>query len=89
MATDQILRDDLLSPDAVHAARERLKPWIIQTPVYRWRSLEMANLLGDKTKVIIKLELFQNTNTFKPRGAFHDVVLSSLQWWDGGIENGG
>ena len=72
------MRNDLLAPDAVHAARQRLKPWIIKTPLYRWRSLEMANLLGEHTKVIIKLELFQNTNTFKPRGALN-VMLNGDQ----------
>jgi threonine dehydratase len=68
--------DPHLTVEAVHAALKRLKPWIVKTPLYRWRSLEVTNLLGEHTKVIIKLELFQNTNTFKPRGALN-VMLNA------------
>jgi len=88
MAINPNLRDDLLAPTAVHAARERLKPWIIQTPIYRWRSLEMMNLLGAHTKVIIKLELFQNTNTFKPRGALNVMLNAEADKLKNGIVAG-
>jgi threonine dehydratase len=88
MPTDPHVRDDLLSPTAVHAAREKLKSWIVQTPIYRWRSLEMANLLGADTKVIIKLELFQNTNTFKPRGALNVMLNATPDKLKNGIVAG-
>lgn len=77
--------DPLLQPTAVHALRQRLKPWIVQTPLYRWRSLEMMNLLGEATKVIIKLELFQNTNTFKPRGALNVMLNAGTAQLKNGI----
>lgn len=80
--------DPLLLPNAVYEARIRLREWILQTPVYRWRSLEMANLLGADTKVIIKLELFQNTNTFKPRGAINVMLNSDPEKLKNGIVAG-
>lgn len=53
----------------VENLRRDLGDKILTTPVHRWRSLELARYIGDATSVNIKLELFQYTNSFKPRGA--------------------
>jgi threonine dehydratase len=53
----------------IRAARERLGDLVVETPVWRWRSREIADHLDPKTEVVLKLELFQHTGTFKPRGA--------------------
>jgi threonine dehydratase len=51
------------------AARTRLDDMIVKTPVWRWRARDLAALVGVDTEVILKLELFQYTGSFKPRGA--------------------
>lgn len=68
--------DPLLLPETVKATRERLSPWIVKTPLFAWHTPEMRQLLGEDTHVEIKLELFQNTNSFKPRGALN-VMLNA------------
>ncbi len=54
---------------AIRATRARLAPWILETPVWPWRAQELVEQLGPETRVTLKLELFQHTGTFKPRGA--------------------
>ncbi len=39
------------------------------TPVYQWRGREISGLIGQETEVHLKLELLQQTGTFKARGA--------------------
>lgn len=53
----------------IRATREQLAPYIVETPVWRWCGPEITQVLGTDTQVILKLELFQHTGTFKPRGA--------------------
>lgn len=55
--------------DSVRAAREALGPRIVTTPTLEWRADELTDRLGEDTRVNLKLELFQRTGTFKPRGA--------------------
>jgi threonine dehydratase len=56
----------------LRALQSRLRPWLVRTPVIRCRSLE--SWLGGGTQVNAKLELFQRTGTFKPRGALSNVL---------------
>lgn len=53
----------------IRAARARLGDLIVATPVWRWRGPDLDALVGPETAVHLKLELFQYTGTFKPRGA--------------------
>jgi threonine dehydratase len=53
----------------IRAARERLNDFIVETPVWHWRNRDIAERAGPETQVFLKLELFQHTGTFKPRGA--------------------
>jgi threonine dehydratase len=60
---------DLPTLSDIREARERLGDLVVETPVWRWHSREMTELLGAETEVFLKLELFQHTGSFKPRGA--------------------
>jgi len=77
--------DPLLHPDAVRQTLERLRPWIVRTPVFGWKTPEIKELAGAKTEIIIKLELFQNTNTFKPRGALNVMLNADTEQLKNGI----
>jgi threonine dehydratase len=53
----------------IRAARERLNNFIVETPVWPWRNRDIVEQVEPETQVFLKLELFQHTGTFKPRGA--------------------
>ncbi|NNG02819.1 MAG: threonine/serine dehydratase [Inquilinus sp.] len=55
--------------DQIDAARARLGDLIVETPVTRWRGREIESALPPCTEIVAKLENFQITGTFKPRGA--------------------
>lgn len=55
--------------DRIRAARTRLGALIRETPVWRWLGPDIEQAVGEETEVILKLELFQHTGSFKPRGA--------------------
>src|SRR5262249_51615236 len=56
---------DYPSAERIAAARARLNDLIIETPVHRWRGPEIAAAAGADTEVVLKLELFQYTGSFK------------------------
>lgn len=58
----------------IREARERLEGLIVETPVWCWASEEVEAAVGPETEVILKLELFQRTGTFKPRGALTNML---------------
>ena len=72
------MRADVVAPtlSEIRAARERLGNLVVETPVWWWRSREIRELVGADTQVLLKLELFQHTGTFKPRGAL--TVMRAL-----------
>ena len=47
----------------------RLAPRLYTTPVHEWSTPLKDRLLGTAAKVLLKLELFQKTGSFKARGA--------------------
>ena len=55
--------------EQIRGARRRLGDLVRETPVWRWQALDLAAILGTETEVYLKLELFQHTGSFKPRGA--------------------
>jgi threonine dehydratase len=61
----------------IQATRRQLASRVVQTPVWQWQDRDLAAIVGDETKVMLKLELFQHTGTFKPRGAL--TVMLSLE----------
>ena len=60
---------DTVHIDSIRAARARLGDLVRETPVWRWQGPDIEDIVGDETQVILKLELFQHTGSFKPRGA--------------------
>lgn len=62
----------------VEATARRLAGLVRRTPVQPWEGETARALLGEPSRVVLKLELFQHTGTFKVRGAFN-VLLGQLQ----------
>jgi threonine dehydratase len=62
------------STEQIALARARLNDLIIETPVHHWRGPEIAAAAGADTKVLLKLELFQYTGSFKARGALTNML---------------
>ncbi len=60
----------------IQAASERLEGLVVRTPIHHWRGPETEDLFGAGTEVSLKLELFQVTGSFKPRGAL-TVLLNA------------
>lgn len=58
----------------IRSAHERLRPFVVETPVHWWKGVEIADLLGDDTRIVVKLELLQNAGSFKVRGALLNVL---------------
>jgi threonine dehydratase len=61
----------------VAEARSQIGDRIAVTPVHRWRSRTLDERLGRDSAVYLKLELFQHTGSFKPRGAL--AVMLNLE----------
>lgn len=68
--------EEIPSLDRIQTARRALGDLIVETPVWRWRGRDLDELVGADTSVLLKLELFQFTGTFKPRGAL--TVMRNL-----------
>ena len=63
--------------DEIAQARARLGDLVIETPVLQWRGPDMEAVTAPDTEVFLKLELFQYTGTFKPRGALTNLLSLS------------
>ncbi len=63
-----------LTHDEIRTARQQLGDRVLTTPVHEWQGPVHAELLGADTRVFMKLELFQRTGTFKPRGALLNML---------------
>lgn len=60
----------------IQTARQALTGLVVETPVWRWASRDVVQQVGAETELYLKLELFQHTGTFKPRGAL--TVMRNL-----------
>ncbi len=63
-----------LSLDEIRSAAEQLDERVNATPVVNWRGPELRRLLGDETRVAVKLEHLQHSGTFKARGALTNML---------------
>jgi threonine dehydratase len=63
-----------LSLAAIRETREMIAPHIVRTPVHDWRGREIGAMLAPGTSVGLKLELFQQSGTFKARGALSKML---------------
>lgn len=61
----------------IRETRALIDPYVASTPVWQWRGLEIEAELGTETEVFLKLELFQQTGTFKARGALRGMLALS------------
>ncbi len=59
--------------EEIQSAQLRLAPYLQRTPVMPLHSAQVQAALGPQTRVTLKLELFQRTGSFKPRGALTNV----------------
>ncbi len=60
----------MISVSDVRAARERISTFVIETPLNKSRTLSTRLA----TNLYLKMELFQKTGSFKPRGAFNQML---------------
>ncbi|MCA9999175.1 MAG: threonine/serine dehydratase [Anaerolineales bacterium] len=61
----------------IRETRALVDPYVVSTPVWQWRGLDIEAVLGQETDVFLKLELFQQTGTFKARGAVRGMLALS------------
>ncbi len=60
----------MITLNDVKAATEKISSYVRRTPL--WKSETLSKRLG--TNVYLKMELFQKTGSFKPRGAFNQML---------------
>ena len=60
--------------EEIKKTRERLGTLIQETPAHLWTDPRLTEQVGKGTEVFVKLELFQVTGTFKPRGALNVML---------------
>jgi len=58
----------------IREARERLGDRIRWTPVWEWQGRQIEDAVGQETRLILKLELFQFAGSFKPRAALLNML---------------
>ncbi|MCB8943430.1 MAG: threonine/serine dehydratase [Ardenticatenaceae bacterium] len=58
----------------IQTTRQRIDPYIVETPIWHWRNRDITEIVGHDTQVLLKLELFQHTGTFKARGAINNIL---------------
>jgi threonine dehydratase len=66
-----------LSLDDIRETRAMIAPHVVVTPVHDWQGQEIEALLPEGTQANLKLELFQQSGTFKARGAISKVLRLS------------
>ncbi|TAN02590.1 MAG: threonine/serine dehydratase [Rhodanobacteraceae bacterium] len=65
------------SMEDIRSARGRLGERVRETPVWHWQGDAIERAAGRGTQVLLKLELFQYTGTFKARGALLNALALS------------
>ena len=71
----------MLTPAMIHQARERIAPYIYETPLLRLPNLDAA--LG--CEVYVKCENMQKTNAFKLRGAMNRLLTLPREALEKGV----
>ncbi|MCW9706614.1 threonine ammonia-lyase [Fodinibius salsisoli] len=62
------------SPREIEQARSKLGDKVRRTPAWEWKSDIIEKLLGEHSRLSLKLELFQYAGSFKPRGALMNML---------------
>lgn len=60
--------------DEIINTAQNIAPYTYNTPVVAWNSPFTDEQFGEKTKLFVKLELFQKTGTFKARAAINNIL---------------
>jgi threonine dehydratase len=66
----------MIGQDDIRSAYARIKPHVRRTPVLRTDAADLGLTLRDP--VALKLEFLQHTGTFKPRGAFNNLLSRAV-----------
>lgn len=61
-------------PEGIEAAWARIRPHVRETPVIEVEAGAFAN----REPIVLKLELMQHTGSFKPRGAFNNLLSMAV-----------
>src|SRR5690349_21551087 len=77
MTTIESKAPETLTLPAIGLAAARLRPYVRETPVWEFRDPLIETLVGPGTSTVMKLELFQESGTFKARGAVLNVLALS------------
>lgn len=65
----------MITLEDIQSAAERISPFIVRTPLEKSQTL--SQVLG--ANAYLKMEIFQKTGSFKPRGAFNQILqLNSI-----------
>src|SRR4030088_2388570 len=67
--------DTTIDRDGIARTEELIRPYIRRTPVVE---INGADLGLDSVRLILKLELLQHTGSFKPRGAFTNLLTREV-----------
>jgi len=70
----------MITINDVKAAAEKVSSYVRRTPL--WKSETLSKRLG--TNAYLKMELFQKTGSFKPRGAFNQMLAKGKEALDKG-----
>jgi threonine dehydratase len=70
---------DVPSVVEMRAAARTLAPYLIATPLQAWHGVEIEARLDAQPELLLKLELFQRTGTFKVRAAMLNILALSAQ----------
>jgi threonine dehydratase len=70
---------------AIEQTADRIRPFIVETPVHRWDTPFTRKTFGSETELFLKLELFQRTGTFKVRGAMSNALSFSPEELERGL----
>lgn len=65
--------------DEIRQVRQEIDPYVLCTPVWQWQTTRIQEALGQETTLLVKLELFQRTGTFKARGASYSLSRLSAE----------
>ena len=71
----------MITLNDVKAAAGEISSYVRRTPL--WKSETLSKWLG--TNVYLKMEMFQKTGSFKPRGAFNQMLVRGKDTLDKGV----
>ena len=68
---------ELPTLDKIQDAATKISRHVQETPVHLWRGREIDAIMTSATHVLLKLELFQSSGTFKARGVISNILALS------------